>query len=341
MALVTGGAGYIGGHTCVELFAAGYDVVVLDNLSNSSADAVAAVGKIAGQPPSLEVGDLRDGNFLKDVFDRNAFDVVLHFAGLKAVGESVDRPLLYYDNNVTGTISLLRAMDDAGCRSLVFSSSATVYGEPRRVPITEDEELQPTNPYGRTKLHIERILRDASQSDPRWQISALRYFNPVGAHPSGLIGEDPKGVPNNLVPYIAKVATGRFPKLRVFGNDYPTPDGTGIRDYIHVSDLARGHVQALQRLSNQTGFEAHNLGTGVGYSVLEVLRAFEEVSGEAIPFEVVNRRSGDIAVCVADPSRAKRDFAWRTEHGLSQMCEDTWRWESTHPSGFSREKKPA
>lgn len=332
--LVTGGAGYIGSHMCVELLQAGYGVVVVDNLANSSARSLEAVQRITQKPLTFVEADLRDAAALETLFRDHTFSAVLHFAGYKAVGESVAKPLLYYDNNVTGTLRLLEAMGDAGVRTLVFSSSATVYGIPERVPITEDFPTGPINPYGRTKLEIEHILKDLHASDDDWRISILRYFNPVGAHASGEIGEDPNDIPNNLMPYIAQVAVGRRPYLNVFGDDYDTADGTGVRDYIHVVDLARGHLQALGLLEREGGVHVHNLGTGRGYSVLEVVRAFEAASGRRIEYRIADRRPGDAAQCYADPGKAHRELDWQARYDLARMCEDAWRWQSTHPEGY-------
>lgn len=333
-ALVTGGAGYIGSHTCVELLDAGYEIVALDNLCNSSPAALEVVKQLTGQAAPLVEGDLRDGALLRALFREHGFDAVVHFAGLKAVGESVERPLAYYENNVVGTLRLLEAMEEADCKTLVFSSSATVYGDPETVPIPETAPRCATNPYGQTKLTIERMLEDLYRADGRWRISLLRYFNPVGAHPSGDLGEDPVGIPNNLMPYIAQVAVGRRPRVEIFGNDYPTRDGTGVRDYIHVVDLARGHVAALAYLAKNSGLAAHNLGTGSGSSVVEVLRAFERAAGQPIPHEFTDRRAGDVAECYADPGKANRELGWRAELDLKRMCEDAWRWQSKHPFGF-------
>jgi len=333
-ALVTGGTGYIGSHTCVELLGAGYDIVVLDNLSNSSPAALEVVKQITGCDALLVEGDMRDGALLGELFREHEFDAVVHFAGKKAVGESVEKPLAYYENNVVGTLRLLEAMDESGCKTIVFSSSATVYGDPEQVPIPETAPRHATNPYGQTKLTIERILEDLHRADDRWRISLLRYFNPVGAHPSGDLGEDPIGIPNNLMPFIAQVAVGRRPRLEIFGNDYPTRDGTGVRDYIHVVDLARGHVAALDYLGAHPGLVAHNLGTGNGSSVMEVLRAFERTAAQPIAHEFVDRRPGDVAECYADPGKANRELGWRAELDLKQMCEDAWRWQSKHPFGF-------
>lgn len=332
--LVTGGAGYIGSHTCVELLQAGHQVVVVDNLSNSRESALRQVEKIAGSPVTFCHGDIRDRALLDRLFGQHEVDAVIHFAGLKAVGESVSKPLAYYQNNVAGTLVLLEAMSESGVRSLVFSSSATVYGDPASLPITETFPCSVSNPYGRSKLIIEEILQDLHRAETGWNISILRYFNPVGAHKSGLIGEDPQGVPNNLMPYIAQVATGRLKQLSVFGDDYPTSDGTGVRDYIHVVDLARGHLAALTRLQENPGLMIHNLGTGQGYSVLEMVRAFETVSGRSVPYCITGRRPGDIAACYADPGRAWSELGWKAEQGLQAMCEDAWRWQSAHPEGY-------
>ena len=333
--LVTGGAGYIGSHTCIELLAAGHDVVVLDNLSNSKAEALARVQGIAGRSLAFVQADLRDEEALAALFRDFPFEAVVHFAGLKAVGESTRIPLAYYDNNVNGTLCLCRAMASAGVKRLVFSSSATVYGDPASVPIREDFPRSATNPYGRTKLFIEEILRDLHHADALWNIALLRYFNPVGAHPSGRVGEDPNGIPNNLMPYIAQVAVGRLPQLQVFGGDYDTPDGTGVRDYIHVVDLARGHLAALERLRAAPGVAAYNLGTGRGYSVLEMRRAFERAAGREIPYRIVARRPGDIATCYADPALAAAELGWRAELDMDDMVTDQWRWQRENPNGFA------
>ena len=338
--LVTGGAGYIGSHTCVELLAAGHAVIVIDNLSNSNETALERVQEIAGKPLAFVKADLRDRDALDALFLAHAFDAVIHFAGLKAVGESAEIPLAYYDNNVTGTLTLCRAMGEAGVKTLVFSSSATVYGDPASVPIREDFPLCATNPYGRTKLFVEEILRDLQRADPGgadggWHIALLRYFNPVGAHASGRIGEDPNGIPNNLMPFVAQVAIGKHPQLKVFGDDYDTPDGTGVRDYIHVVDLARGHLAALDRLTAKPGVVTYNLGTGRGYSVLEMVRAFEQASGRPVPYRVVARRPGDIAVCYADPSLARAELGWQAELGIDDMVRDGWRWQRANPDGYA------
>lgn len=338
--LVTGGAGYIGSHTCVELLQAGYEVVVFDNLSNASPVALERVAQITGKAPTFIQADIRDKTALTRTFAQQPMDAVIHFAGLKAVGESVAQPLAYYDNNVVGTLRLLEAMGEAGVKTLVFSSSATVYGDPREVPIREDFPLSATNPYGRSKLIIEDILRDLYRADPRWNLALLRYFNPVGAHESGLIGENPNGTPNNLMPYVSQVAIGLRPEVSVFGNDYPTPDGTGVRDYIHVVDLAKGHLAALGALKPLRSEAAGqlltvNLGTGQGYSVLDMIHAFEEASGRPIPYRITPRRPGDIATCYADPSLAKRLLGWQAELGLARMCQDAWRWQQKNPQGFA------
>ncbi|MCK4640291.1 MAG: UDP-glucose 4-epimerase GalE [Candidatus Marinimicrobia bacterium] len=332
--LVTGGAGYIGSHTCLELLRSGFDVVVVDNLSNSSEESLRRVQEITGKTLEFHKVDLLNKTHLVKVFDKHQFDSVIHFAGLKAVGESVNIPLKYYHNNLTGTVTLCEVMAKYNVKNIVFSSSATVYGEPHTVPITEDFPTSATNPYGRTKLFIEEILKDLYVSDNNWNVVLLRYFNPVGAHHSGRIGEDPKGIPNNLMPFISQVAVGKLKELSVFGNDYPTTDGTGVRDYIHVVDLALGHVRALQKLIGQSGVHIYNLGTGRGYSVLEMISAFEKVSGRKIPYRIIDRRPGDIAECYADPSKAEQDLGWRTERGIEDMCADTWRWQSQNPKGF-------
>ena len=332
--LVTGGAGYIGSHTCLELLETGHQVVVVDNLSNSNEASLRRVQALTGKTIEFHQVDLLDRDALDQVFADNAIEAVLHFAGLKAVGESVTIPLRYYHNNVTGTLILCETMQAHGVRNLVFSSSATVYGDPHQVPITEDCLLSATNPYGRSKLMIEDILRDLYRADQTWNIALLRYFNPVGAHISGRIGEDPDGVPNNLVPYIAQVAVGRLPELLVFGNDYPTRDGTGIRDYIHVIDLALGHLRALDKLASDPGLVIYNLGAGRGYSVMEVVAAFERACGRKIPYRVVERRLGDIASSYADSSKARAELGWTAKRGIDAMCEDTWRWQSINPNGY-------
>lgn len=342
--LVTGGAGYIGSHTCVELLQAGYQVIVVDNLSNSKTESLQRVKKITGKELRFYPLDIRDKSALNNVFRDHTIEAVVHFAGLKAVGESCEKPLLYYQNNLYGTLVLTEAMGKAGVSKLVFSSSATVYGDPHRVPITEDFPLSATNPYGRSKLMIEEILRDLSNADQLhkneypWKISLLRYFNPIGAHESGMIGEDPNGIPNNLMPYVSQVAVGKLEHLSVFGNDYPTRDGTGVRDYIHVVDLAKGHLKALEALSGESSYDggclAVNLGTGNGYSVLDIIEAFERVTGKKINFKITPRRSGDIAECYADPSAALRQLNWKAEKTLDDMVADTWRWQVNNPKGY-------
>lgn len=333
--LVTGGAGFIGSHTCVELLSAGYDVVVMDNLSNSKSESLRRVQEITGRSLSFYEVDLLDKFGLQAIYDEHPIKAVIHFAGLKAVTESVLIPLDYYKNNVSGTINLLEVMKANEVKTIVFSSSATVYGEPHKVPVQEDFPLNPpTNPYGRTKLMIEDILRDLAFSDPEWHIALLRYFNPVGAHETGRIGEDPRGIPNNLMPYIAQVAVGKLPEIKVTGSDYDTPDGTGVRDYIHVVDLSIGHIKALKRLENNPGILTYNLGTGRGYSVLEVIAAYEEVVGRKIPYKFVDRRPGDIAISYADPSKAQTELFWMAERDLVDMCRDSWRWMSKNPAGY-------
>ncbi len=332
--LVTGGAGYIGSHTCVELLTAGHEVVVVDNLSNSKPLALERVQELAGRAPGFVEADLRDRAAVARVLASEAFDAVVHFAGLKAVGESTERPLDYYDNNVGGTLVLCQAMAAAGVKTLVFSSSATVYGDPASVPIPEGAPLSATNPYGRSKLIIEDMLRDLQRADPGWSIGLLRYFNPVGAHPSGRMGEDPNGIPNNLMPFVTQVAIGRLPKLRIFGGDWPTPDGTGVRDYIHVVDLARGHLAALEYLDRAPSLLTCNLGTGSGCSVLDVVHAFERVCGQRVPFQIVERRPGDIAACYADPGLARERLGWQAEHDLDAMVRDAWNWQRRNPRGY-------
>jgi len=332
--LVTGGAGYIGSHTCVELLNAGHDVVVVDNLSNSKVESLYRVAEIAEREPGFVRADLRDRAALEALFRDHDFHAVIHFAGLKAVGESTRMPLQYYENNIGGTITLCSVMAEARVKDIVFSSSATVYGEPASVPIREDFPISATNPYGRSKLFIEEILRDLHASDGDWNVALLRYFNPVGAHASGRIGEDPNGTPNNLMPFIAQVAVGKLPRLRVFGDDYDTPDGTGVRDYIHVVDLAKGHLKALERLAAGPGVVTYNLGTGHGYSVLEMVRAFETVSGRPVPYDIVERRAGDIARCYADPTLAKEELGWSADFGVEEMVSDTWNWQSQNPDGY-------
>ena len=332
--LVTGGAGYIGSHTVLLLLEAGRRVLVLDNLSNSSREALERVAAITGKRAKFVEGDIRDTALLDRLFQEHEIGSVIHFAGLKAVGESVAQPLRYYDCNVTGSLRLLEAMDRAGVRNLVFSSSATVYGDPASVPIREDFPLSATNPYGATKLHIEDMLRDLHRADPRWSVALLRYFNPVGAHESGRIGEDPNGEPNNLMPYVAQVAVGKREQLRVFGDDYDTPDGTGVRDYIHVMDLAEGHLAALDALARDGGLITTNLGTGRGYSVLEMLRSFAAASGREVRYQIAERRPGDVASCYADPAHAKQVLGWEAKRGIDTMCADHWRWQSENPNGY-------
>ncbi|MDR3392780.1 MAG: UDP-glucose 4-epimerase GalE [Sulfuriferula sp.] len=327
--LVTGGAGYIGSHTCVELLDTDHEVIAVDNLCNSKISVLDRVKQISGKPVIFYDLDVRDRAALSAVFDAHQIDAVIHFAGLKSVGESVAMPLQYYDNNVYGTLVLAEVMAAHGVFNLVFSSSATVYGDPVSVPIREDFPLSATNPYGRSKLIVEEMLRDLPIALPDWHIALLRYFNPVGAHSSGLIGEDPNGIPNNLMPYVAQVAAGKLAELSVFGSDYPTPDGTGVRDYIHVVDLALGHVRALDVLVNRRGVLTYNLGTGRGYSVLEMVAAFEQASGKAVPYRIVGRRPGDIAACYADPALAERELGWRAQRDIDTMCEDSWRWQTT------------
>ena len=335
MILVTGGAGYIGSHTLVELLTTGQEVLVLDNLANSSVEALKRVTKITGKGVTFVEGDIRDRELLDKLFAENAITAVVHFAGLKAVGESVQQPLRYYQNNVAGTLTLCEAMAAAGVYKLVFSSSATVYGDPATVPITEASPTgATTNPYGTSKHMVERILFDLAGANANWRIAVLRYFNPVGAHSSGLIGEDPNGIPNNLVPYISQVAVGRLPALNIFGNDYPTADGTGVRDYIHVVDLALGHLKALDKLNTQTGCVAYNLGTGNGYSVLDMVKAFEQASGKPVPYQFAPRRPGDIASCYAAPAFAAEELGWHAKRDLPQMMTDTWRWQSQNPDGY-------
>lgn len=332
--LVTGGAGYIGSHTCVDLLNAGFEIIVLDNLSNSKIESVNRVKEITGKELKFYKVDLLDVNAVESVFKENAIDAVIHFAGLKAVGESVQVPLHYYHNNITGTLMLCKVMQKFGVKRMVFSSSATVYGMPDRVPISEDFPLGATNPYGHTKLMIEQILRDVYNSDNSWSIALLRYFNPIGAHESGRIGEDPNGIPNNLMPYLTQVAVGKLKELQVFGNDYPTPDGTGVRDYIHVVDLARGHLKALEKVMSTSQIEAYNLGTGKGYSVLQLVSAFEKATNVKIPYSIVNRRPGDVAQCYADPGKAQRELGWSAERDIEKMCSDAWRWQFNNPEGY-------
>ncbi len=332
--LVTGGAGYIGSHTCVELLENGYDIVVLDNFLNSKPESLARVKKITGKDFKFYEADLLDRDAVERIFDENDIEAVIHFAGLKAVGESVKKPLWYYHNNITGTLILCEVMAKHNVKKLVFSSSATVYGSPKSVPISEDFPLSTTNPYGSTKLMIENILRDLVVADGEWSIALLRYFNPIGAHESGLIGEDPNDIPNNLMPYVAQVAAGKLDILSVFGNDYPTPDGTGVRDYIHVVDLARGHLKAVERVKNYAGVDAYNLGTGHGYSVLDIVKTFSEVNGVEVKYKIADRRPGDIAECYANPQKAKELLGWEAAYNLEKMCRDAWRFMVENPNGL-------
>ena len=334
--LVAGGAGYIGSHTCVELLEAGYEVVVVDNLYNASEESLKRVEKITGKTVTFYEADILDKEALNKIFDAHEIEAVIHFAGYKAVGESVQKPIEYYYNNMTGTLVLCDVMRAHGVKNIVFSSSAPVYGDPAQIPITENcPKGQPTHPYGWTKSMLEQVLTDIHTSDKEWNVILLRNFNPIGAHKSGMIGEDPKGIPNNLVPYVAQVAVGKRPCLGVFGNDYDTPDGTGVRDYIHVVDLAAGHVKAIEKLRENPGVEVYNLGTGNGYSVLQGVAAFEKACGHAIPYEINPRREGDIATCYCDPQKAKEDLGWEAKYGIEEMCEDSWRWQSTNPDGYA------
>lgn len=333
--LITGGAGYIGSHTALELLNEGYDVVVFDNLSNSSQESLRRVEELTGKQVCFYEGDVQDEDALRAMFKEQKIDAVIHCAALKAVGESVQKPLEYYQNNISGTLTLLKVMREVGVKNIVFSSSATVYGSPEEMPITEAcPKGQCTNPYGWTKSMMEQIMSDVQKADPSWNVILLRYFNPVGAHKSGRIGEDPKGIPNNLMPYISQVAVGKLEKLGVFGNDYDTPDGTGVRDYIHVVDLAIGHVKAINYIFTNPGLDVINLGTGQGYSVLDMVKAFSKACGKEIPYEIKPRREGDIAMCYADPSKAAKVLGWKAERGLDEMCEDTWRWQSQNPNGY-------
>lgn len=333
--LVTGGAGYIGSHTCIELLAQGYEVVIVDNLYNSCEEAVRRIEELSGKKVSFYKADLLDKEAVEEIFEKESIDSVIHFAGLKAVGESVQKPLEYFHNNLTGTLILCDVMRHHGVKSIVFSSSATVYGNPASVPIYEDFPLSVTNPYGRTKLMIEEILQDVVVSDPEWKVILLRYFNPVGAHKSGRIGENPRGIPNNLTPYITQVAVGKLDHVNVFGNDYDTPDGTGVRDYIHVVDLALGHVKAIEKINAMDGgVKIYNLGTGIGYSVLEVIEAFRKATGKEIPYVIGPRRAGDIATCYAATDKAEKELGWKAQRGLDEMCEDAWRWQSMNPDGY-------
>ncbi|MCC8081086.1 MAG: UDP-glucose 4-epimerase GalE [Lachnospiraceae bacterium] len=334
--LVTGGAGYIGSHTCVELLNAGYDVIVVDNLYNSSEKALDRVQQITGKDLKFYQADILDRDAMTAVFEENRIDAVIHFAGLKAVGESVVKPIEYYHNNIGGTLVLADVMRNHGCKNIIFSSSATVYGDPAIIPITEEcPKGTCTNPYGWTKSMLEQVLTDIHTSDPDWNVVLLRYFNPIGAHRSGLIGEDPKGIPNNLLPYVAQVAIGKLECLGVFGDDYDTPDGTGVRDYIHVVDLAVGHVKAIEKLADNEGVSIYNLGTGNGYSVLQVVHAFEKACGHAINYQIKPRRAGDIAMCYCDPAKAKAELGWEAQYGIEDMCADSWRWQSSNPNGYA------
>ena len=334
--LVTGGAGYIGSHTCVELLNAGYEVVVVDNLYNASRESLKRVEEITGKTLTFYEADILDRDKMNEIFDQENIDSVIHFAGLKAVGESVAKPLEYYYNNIAGTLVLCDVMRSHGVKSIVFSSSATVYGDPAFVPITEEcPKGKITNPYGQTKSMLEQILTDLNVADPEWKVVLLRYFNPIGAHESGRIGEDPKGIPNNLVPYIAQVAVGKLDRLNVFGNDYDTPDGTGVRDYMHVVDLAKGHVKAIEKMKETGGVQIYNLGTGRGYSVLEVLHAYEKACGKELPYVIRPRRAGDIATCYADPAKAEKELGWKAERGIEEMCADSWRWQKNNPDGYN------
>ena len=333
--LVTGGAGYIGSHTVVELQNAGYDVVVLDNLSNASEKALDRVSKITGKPVKFYKADILDRDTLNDIFDKETIESCIHFAGLKAVGESVVKPWEYYENNIAGTLTLVDVMRKHNVKNIIFSSSATVYGDPAQIPITEEcPKGQCTNPYGWTKSMLEQVLTDIQKADPEWNVMLLRYFNPIGAHKSGTIGENPNGIPNNLMPYITQVAVGKLKELGVFGNDYDTPDGTGVRDYIHVVDLAKGHVKALKKIEENPGLAIYNLGTGKGYSVLDIVKNFEAATGVKIPYVIKPRRAGDIATCYCDASKAEKELGWKAENGIREMCEDSWRWQSNNPQGY-------
>lgn len=333
--LVTGGAGYIGSHTVVELLMAGYEVVVVDNLCNSSRESIARVEDITGKNVTFYEADILDEDALEQIFAKEDIESCIHFAGLKAVGESVEKPWMYYNNNITGTLTLIKVMERHNVRNIVFSSSATVYGAPKEIPITENcPKGEITNPYGQTKSMLEQILTDIQKADNRWNVILLRYFNPIGAHKSGRIGENPNGIPNNLMPYITQVAVGRLECLGVFGNDYNTHDGTGVRDYIHVVDLAKGHVKAIEKLKDNDGLNIYNLGTGIGYSVLDIVHNFEKASGQHIPYVIKSRRAGDIDVCYSDPSKAERELGWKAENGILEMCEDSWRWQSNNPNGY-------
>ena len=335
--LVTGGAGFIGSHTCVELQQAGYDVVVYDNLCNSSEESLKRVEALTGKAVKFYKGDILDRDRLNEVFEKEDIDSCIHFAGLKAVGESVQKPWEYYENNIAGTLTLVDVMRQHNCKNIIFSSSATVYGDPAEIPITENcPKGQCTNPYGWTKSMLEQILTDIQKADTEWNVVLLRYFNPIGAHPSGTMGENPNGIPNNLMPYITQVAVGKLPELGVFGNDYDTPDGTGVRDYIHVVDLAKGHVKALKKIEDKSGLSIYNLGTGVGYSVLDIVKNFEEANDIKIPYSIKPRRAGDIATCYSDATKAKEELGWTAEYGIKEMCADSWRWQKNNPNGYSK-----
>lgn len=334
--LVTGGAGYIGSHTCVELLESGYDVIVIDNLDNSSSVALERIEEITGKPVTFYQKDIRDKEALEEIFSKENIDAVIHFAGLKAVGESVSKPLEYYQNNISGTLTLMEVMKEHNVKNIIFSSSSTVYGEPETMPITEEcPKGMCTNPYGWTKWMLEQIMMDVQKADPEWNVILLRYFNPIGAHESGRIGEDPKGIPNNLLPYVAQVAVGKLEKLGVFGDDYDTPDGTGVRDYIHVVDLAKGHVAALKKIQEGCGTKIYNLGTGIGYSVLDVVHAFEKACGHEVPYEIKPRRAGDIAMCYAQCDLAKEELGWEAQYGIDDMCASSWKWQSMNPDGYN------
>ncbi len=333
--LVTGGVGFIGSHTCVELLESGYEVTVIDNLDNSSPKALERIEQITGKRPDFVKGDIRDRACLDQIFESQKIEAVIHFAGLKSVAESVRKPIEYYSNNITGTLTLVDSMRDHGVKNIIFSSSATVYGDPAFVPITEEcPKGICTNPYGWTKWMLEQVLTDLHTSDPEWNVILLRYFNPIGAHPTGLIGEDPKGIPNNLMPYITQVAIGKLEKLNVFGDDYDTPDGTGVRDYIHVVDLAKGHVHAIRKLADKEGVSVYNLGTGHGYSVLQVVEAFGKACGKPVPYEIKPRRPGDVSTNYCDPSKAERELGWTAQYGIDEMCRDSWNWQSNNPDGY-------
>ena len=333
--LVTGGAGFIGSHTCVELLNAGYEVVVLDNLVNASEKSLERVKAITGKEVTFYKGDILDRTILNEIFEKEKIDSCIHFAGLKAVGESVQKPWEYYNNNISGTLTLVDVMRQHNCKNIIFSSSATVYGDPAEIPITENcPKGQCTNPYGWTKSMLEQVLMDIQKADPEWNVILLRYFNPIGAHKSGTMGENPNGIPNNLMPYITQVAVGKLKELGVFGDDYDTPDGTGVRDYIHVVDLAKGHVKAINKIKENPGVKIYNLGTGKGYSVLDVVKAFEKACGKKIPYEIKPRRAGDIATCYSDATLAKKELGWEAEYGIDEMCADSWRWQSQNPNGY-------